>query len=324
MLTRRDGLKLTGAALATGAAFGLGACAKGPDTHIWEGEALGAPASIKLRGLSKSKAKQLFKLAVQEIKRLENMFSLYKPESEISRLNRHGKLDNAPDEFVQILKTAHIISKQTGGAFDITVQPLWELAKRMSTKKMTQEAAQALWAEAYSRVDYRKVIIDGKNISFAMGLMAITLNGIAQGAITDAVTDMMMRGGAKSGLINIGEYRAFGSHEWAIDIQHPLNVMDSLETVTLKDRAMASSATGGGYLGQGTSHIFRPNDQDKYEPQFISATVVHKQAAIADALATAFILMDEENVRFTRRMMQADYAVLVREDGEVIHSGRLV
>ena len=318
MFTRRDGLKLTGAALASGAAFGLGGCEnKNGGMHIWEGEALGAPATMKLYGHDEAGAHKLFAGAVLAIEQLEKIFSLYDPSSEISRLNRDGKLENASPEMIEVLKSARRISEQTGGAFDITVQPLWELQTFLMRAKVTQEGQRQLWAEAYAKVDYRFVRIDDRKVSFTKPGVKITLNGIAQGYISEDIAPSLNMLSTDTGLVHFGEYQAFGSKSWKISLQDPHNVLDVIDMVSLKNAGLATSSSKGGFFGPERSHIFTASET-LMPPKFISATVIHTSAMIADGLATAFTLMDEDHIRSAAQMLDVQKVVLVKDNGEII------
>ncbi|MBL4871276.1 MAG: FAD:protein FMN transferase [Robiginitomaculum sp.] len=334
MTTRRSAIKLTGAALISGAAFALEGCDQNTSyIQTWEGEALGAPASIKIvrvnskKGkpyglfVSDARVKTILQDARDEIARLEKMFSLYDPSSDISRLNRDGGLDNAPQEFIDILQSARTVSEYTHGAFDITVQSLWKTAEFLTRAKLTKEGVEQAWAEAYARVDYQFVLVKNRRVEFSKLGVAITLNGIAQGFITEAVVTVLRKNGVNSALVNIGEYSGFGSRAWDIGVQDPNNMMDMVEIVKLQNASLATSSAKGGYLGEHLSHIFSPRTGHK-KPQFISASVVHERAAIADALATAYTLMDEDGIGKNWRDTGAKYILLVRENGDIIRIGQ--
>ena len=93
----------------------------------WRGVALGAEAEIQLFHASEIEARRILHECVTEIDRLENIFSLYRRNSTLCRLNRLGRVSAPEMELVDLLATALQVSRETNGAFDITVQPLWEL-----------------------------------------------------------------------------------------------------------------------------------------------------------------------------------------------------
>lgn len=320
MLNRRDMGVLSASGLAC-AFLGLNGCDTAQphvwQPHVWQGQALGAPSSVKLYGVPLAKAKELFLASETEITRLKNIFSLSDTASEISGLNQHGVLEHASPEMIEVLQTAAHISDLTHGAFDITVQSLWNTAKHLTRVQISQEGIKQLWAKAYDLVDYTYVKINGRHVSFTKPDVTITLNGLAQGYITDKITQLLLRSGARSGLVNIGEYRAFGTKTWKLGVQDPRNIMDVIDIISLKSAGLATSSATGGYLSAEMSHIFEPRTGHN-KPQFISASVVHKSAIMADGLATAFTLLDEGRIRNIAKKANVHAALLMREDGEII------
>ncbi len=318
MTTRRHALYLGGGGLALASLFSHTGCTHSANTlHVWEGEALGAPGFIKLHGLNAQDADKAFIQAQQTIERLDNLFSLYKPGSEISILNREGHLDNASPELRELVTMAKGISILTDGVFDISVQVLWDVAKTLPSGSEDTEKTRKMWAAAHELVDYTKIHNAGPRIWFEERGMAITLNGIAQGYISEQVAKALYQWQGIGALVNIGEFQAVGKTPFIIDVQDPDNVLDIVGSVTLQSAGLATSSANGGYLGNDLSHIFNPADV-RTGAQFTSASVVHRSATMADGLATAFTMMDEESIRITAKKSDVIEVVLVQVDGRVI------
>ena len=94
---------------------------------IWRGIALGSGAELRLFGVERKQAEILVNKVLAEVLRLEKIFSLYRDDSLISRLNREGRLKNPPSDFLQLLSISRDIHQLTQGAFDPSIQPLWNL-----------------------------------------------------------------------------------------------------------------------------------------------------------------------------------------------------
>ena len=94
---------------------------------IWRGIALGSGAELRLFGVGRKQAEILVNKVLAEVSRLEKIFSLYRDDSLISRLNREGRLKNPPSDFLQLLSISRDIHQLTQGAFDPSIQPLWNL-----------------------------------------------------------------------------------------------------------------------------------------------------------------------------------------------------
>ena len=115
---------------------------------------------------------------------------------------------------VRLLNEAARFSRLTEGAFDVTVQPLWQLhAEHFARPGADPAGPPTVAIEAvYSLVDYRALRIEEDRISFSRRGMAATLNGIAQGYITDRVADRLRAEGMTRVLVDMGEVLAMGAH----------------------------------------------------------------------------------------------------------------
>ena len=290
------------AAAAAGLPFAaLRAGAETAYLHRWSGIALGAAAEIVLYDSDATRARRLIARCVEEIDRLEDVFSLYRPESAIRRLNRDGRLAAPPLELVALLAEARSYSERTDGIFDVTVQPLWHLytAHFAHPGADPRGPAEAAHVRAKALVDYRAVEIEPTEVRFARPGMAVTLNGIAQGYITDRVATLLQEAGMGDVLLDIGEVRALGRHPdgrpWRVGIRLAAEPETVARTVTITDRAVATSA--------GIASVFEPSG--RHHHLFDPATgrpaqaagqvsVIAPRATVADALSTALAVSRPE------------------------------
>src|SRR5512134_662063 len=104
VMTRRR--FITFVAATTGLPLLLKAGASQAKPIRWDGTALGAPASIQLFHTDEALARAAIAAGLDELKRLEAIFSVYRADSSISKLNREGVLENAPDDFIAMLTRA--------------------------------------------------------------------------------------------------------------------------------------------------------------------------------------------------------------------------
>ncbi len=296
---RRRTITILGAA-AGGLALGGGALLTGgprrPEPVEWTGVALGAPARIVLFDEDPARARALLARIAGDLHAFEDEFSLYRPHSAISRLNRSGRLDRPGKAFLQLLEDSARLSILTGGAYDPTVQPLWAAAAESFRTTGTPPLPRVLDA-LRARVDWRSVEAGAGTVRFLRPGMAVTLNGIAQGFITDRVADRLRDGGLRHVLVELGETRAIGRHPagrpWRIGIPDPEGP-DLVGTVALDGEAIATS---GGYGTRFDAdgewhHIFDPGTA-RPAHRHRSVSVIAPTATVADALATAFAVMPE-------------------------------
>ena len=110
----------------------------------WHGKAIGANISIQLCHKSQKQAKAITNLCVNEISRLEAIFTLYSDNSELVRLNKNGILEYPAPELVELMSLARFYGNLTNGSFDMTLQPLWETIKKDGINSHNMETALSL------------------------------------------------------------------------------------------------------------------------------------------------------------------------------------
>lgn len=280
--------------IAVAAAVGLapGASVARP-VATWRGIALGAGVEIHLSGMTQAEAAPIFAEIVGEISRLERIFSLYRPNSAISRLNQRGMLATPPAELLQVLSLTNSIHQATEGAFDPTIQVLWKLFATVARKGRTPRPDEV--SAVHELVDWSAVHFDSALVSFGRRGMAVTLNGIAQGFITDRIAGKLRALGLRDVLVDMGELRASGTGpdgaSWSALIANP-DGGRPIHRVTLRDRALATSASHGTVLDKDgvVGHIFDPWT-GRPASNVGQVSVSAPTATVADGLSTAFCVM---------------------------------
>ncbi|MEW9612608.1 FAD:protein FMN transferase [Shinella sp. S4-D37] len=263
-------------------------------TRQWTGQALGARASIRL---DHPDGGAIAARVMAEIDRLEDILSLYRPQSALSRLNRDGSLATPPFELLECLSLAGAVHRASGGRFDPTVQPLWALWAEAAAGG-TRPAARTV-ETVRRKTGFTKVELDAAAITLRPG-MALTLNGIGQGYVADRVAALLEAEGLSDILVDTGELRALGGRpdgeNWPVRLE-------TGERLSLRQRALATSAPLGTTFDQAgrDGHILDPATGMPAVSAWRSISVSAPSAAIADALATAACLMPEPEA--IRRML---------------------
>ncbi len=248
-LTRRRLIAIV--ATAAGSAFLTGGrTAQAGEPVRWHGSALGAQVSIEIHHPHRAEAERLVERCIQDVRRLELQFSLYRANSAICTLNRTGILVSPDADMVALLKAALQFAELTDGAFDPTVQPLWQLyADHFSSDKPDPEGPpKERLAEALAKVGRSHLFVSEDRIALRHGA-AITLNGIAQGYATDRVVEQLRGAGLSATLVDMGEIRAIGGRAegtpWRVGLADPDRPGVFTEIVDLVDRAVSTSAGAG-------------------------------------------------------------------------------
>ena len=173
--------------------------------RVWSGTALGCDATLQIHHPDAATADRLIAASLAEVERLERIMSLYRPDSALSRLNRDGALEDPPFDLVRVLSESRRYGAISGGAFDVTVQPLWNLyAGHFSRPDASPDGpSDDAIAAAVARVGQEALEVDRSRLRFARPGMGVTLNGIGQGYITDRVVELLRAGGVEHALVDM-------------------------------------------------------------------------------------------------------------------------
>jgi FAD:protein FMN transferase len=169
-----------------------------PLLHQWIGTSLGSPSQLLLYHHDRAAAARIAGECAAEIDRLERIFALYQTDSEIARLNRDGRIEFPSLDLLTVLSRCQTLSALSRGAFDMTVQPLWTLyAGHFFGNAASPPEGPAPEAIERTRklVNWQATNIGRRRIVLERPGMGVTLNGIAQGYITDRVTDILRENG---------------------------------------------------------------------------------------------------------------------------------
>lgn len=317
------------AACAGAAPFAATQAADRPIATVWKGTAMGALASMTLLHPDRAAARALIARCVDEIDRLEAVFSLYRSDSSLSRLNAAGVLRDPPLELVELLSQSLDLARSSGGAFDPTVQPLYRLYAAhfarpgaAASGPSPQAIAAVLPSVGYGGVEVRPDLIRLRRRG-----MAITLNGIAQGYVTDRVADLLRDAGIMNVMVDLGEARAHGrsatGDRWRAAIADPRRPQRTLFDLALGDGgavlpALATSAALGTVFGPDprVNHLFDPST-GRSANRYLSVSVAAPRAALADGLSTALSVMPRARATALLAGQPSVRAWLVDKGGQI-------
>lgn len=256
-------------------------------------------------------------LVEQVLRTVESCLSVHIEQSELSALNSAsaGQLVPMSPRTVQLLKRSRELTELTGGAFDPTAKPLFELWVRAGEEGKAptdEEIRQALEASGWD--DFELFPGESDGVLKRRGTAAIDLGGVAKGYAVDRAVEAMRSLGCTGGMVNVGgDLRFFGKRpggdEWVIGIQDPFDT-ESPEPLLRIRLTSAAVCTSGNYRrysqidGKRYSHVIDPRTGRPAEAA-PSVTVVAPDAATADAWATALSVMGPAGLA----MMEHDESV---------------
>ncbi len=255
-------------------------------------------------------AKKCVRAALEEIRRVDDLMSDYKSDSEISRVNSQGyeKAVNVSEDTYKVLQRSIEFSKMTGGAFDVTVGPLVALFRKAKENKVAPSEEQI--ALAKSKVGFEKLKLDSENmtVQFSDDGMLLDLGGIAKGYAIDKAIEAAKRYGAIGAMVDIGgDVRCFGlppegREHWLIGLQDPNSSIEGISggglrlVLKITNEAVATSGDYQQFVlieGKRYSHIMDSKTGTSAE-RLSSVTIIAENATDADAFATAVSVMGAE------------------------------
>lgn len=240
--------------------------------------------------------------------KINQQMSTYIPHSEISQFNRYDKTEwfTVSKELAFVVSAARSVSEQTLGAFDVTVAPLVDLwgfgVSPQLTMPTDNEIQYALKNIGYQLLEARKKPPALRKLNKKLQL---DLSAIAKGFAVDKVSELLKEKGYANFLVEIGgEIRNLGKNEtgepWRIGIETPDMKKDLRKTLLLSNNSLATSGDYRNYFikdGIRYSHTLNPVTGKPITHKLASVTVLHKSAMLADAYATALLVMGEEKGR---------------------------
>jgi thiamine biosynthesis lipoprotein len=232
-------------------------------------EAMGSTYSLVLYGEDRARLEGASEEAFEEVRRLDRMLSNYRPESEWSQVNRYAaeRPVKVSAELFELLSACVEYSRESEGAFDISVGPLmkvWGFYKGSGHLPHRAEVRGAL-----ANVGYRNILLDAgsRTVRFAKEGVELDPGGIGKGYAVDRMVDVLRKDGIRSALVSASGSSIFalgappGEPGWKVRIRDPKNEARTVTEVTLKDESMSTSGNYEKFFraeGKVYSHIMDP------------------------------------------------------------------
>lgn len=293
--------------------------------HRWEqyeGNALGTYFCITYSGEENC---ELTEKIDSILRKVNENFSIFDTLSQVSLIN-HNCTNELTPELASVLTLAQKISSETEGAFDITVAPLinlWGFGKERTINADSVSVDSVQQFVGYNKISY----CNGK-LHKADPRITLNFNAIAKGWAVDKVSELLVKSGYTDFVIDIGgEVTAQGSRNgkpWRVGIQVPTETADgpiaAMKAIELNNAAVATSGNYRNYHevnGKRYSHILNPTTGYPERSSLLSVTVVAENCTIADAYATAFMVMGREKTRqFLQKHPELSVCFIYDEQGK--------
>ncbi len=291
---------------------------------------MGTAIRVELWCEERATARAAIDAVMQEMHRIDASMSPYKPESELSRVNRDAAAGpvRIGDELFDLLARSIEFSEFSGGAFDITYAAVGHLYDYRRGITPSDEAI----ARARAAVGYRHLTLDrdARTVRFARAGMRIDLGGFAKGYAVDNGAAILRRHGIAHGIVSAGgDSRIVGDRRgrpWTIGIRDPRRKGDVIALLPLEDAAISTS---GDYERcferDGVRHHHLIDPATGRSPSAVrSVTVVAPDGLTSEALSkTVFVLGPARGLRLIESVPGVD-AVVVDAEGQLHFSSGLL
>ena len=279
--------------------------------------AMGTLVTVSALARSQDRAEQAIGHAFEEMDRLIGIFSRFEGASAVSQLNDAGRLQGAPPEFSHVLSQSLLYHELSGGAFDVSVEPVVEIFRKNADGSLPTDRE---ILEALELVGSRRIALSRGSIDFERSGMGITLDGIAKGYVVDAIAGVLEQHKISSYLIDGGgDVRASGAKErrqpWTVAVQDPFKRGDFPDTIHLRDGAVATSGSYEVYFDREKQHHHIVSSKTGRSPTLSqSVSVIAPSTMAADALATTTFIMDpDDGVAFIGRLPGCECLIVDRD-----------
>jgi thiamine biosynthesis lipoprotein len=267
--------------------------------------------------------------ALDEIDRVEGQLSLYRPTSEVAHVN--GRAAKNPvrvtPALLQLLQEAQRLSRETGGAFDITIAPLvrcWGFMGGMGRLPQPEEVAEARAKIGMSLVELN---LEDSTVKFGREGVMLDLGAIGKGFALERAAGLLREAGVTSALLNAGTSTVYavghppGQEHWKIAVEPPPGSVKGqrpslLATVPLRDEALSVSAVWGRSFqadGKTFGHVLDPRSGMPVKGGLLSAVSL-PSAMETDALSTALLVLGEAGLEMLARIRPGVRTLVVSEE----------
>jgi len=208
-------------------------------------KAMGSPCSIQLYTRDEQTALHVAEMAINDVQRLERLYSRYRDDSFLSEINRvaaSGDSITVDDETAGLLDYANTCYQQSDGLFDITSGILRKAWDFKSGKLPEPDAIEHI----KEKIGWHHVIWDCPILSFEIPGMEIDFGGVVKEYAVDRAAALCLEAGIYHGIVNLGgDIKIIGPHPdgspWRVAVRHPRQADGILETLLLDSGALASS-----------------------------------------------------------------------------------
>lgn len=288
---------------------------------------MGSQFQITIVASDSTWANKQIDLAIEEIERIENLISEWRPNTQVSEVNRNAGIKpvNVDKELFGLTKRALEYSKISHGAFDISTAALdrvWQFDGSMTAKPSEESIKKSI-----ENVGYPYIILDSAQctIFLAKKGMKIGFGSIGKGYAADKSRELLQSLGVQAGIVNAsGDIATWGTQSngkaWRIGINNPFKRHGIAKVLKLKESALATSGSYEKYAeidGVRYAHIINPKTGYP-STGLTSVTIYGPSAEFANALSTSIMVLGEKEGKKLVRKYPKYKFLFITDKGKII------
>lgn len=302
--------------------------------HTDSQDIMGTRVSVTVWHEDSLQAKAALDIALEEMRRIDSLYSPYREDSDLSRLNRlaprASKTDPLPisEEMTLLLDKSLYYGKLTHGAFDITFGSLGRHYDYRAGHKPSEEQRRQL----LEAIDYRLVELnrDQRSVYFGHPKVYVDLGGIAKGYAVDRAVAALRKAGIRHASVSAGgDSRLLGDRRgrpWMVGIKNPRDPQAVAITLPLENGAISTSGDYERYFigpeGERVHHILNPRTGSS-ATGIASVSVIGPNAFDTDALSTSVFVMGVERGLVLLESLGAYEGIIITSAGKVHYTAGL-
>ncbi|MCD0478170.1 FAD:protein FMN transferase [Chryseobacterium sp. LC2016-29] len=288
---------------------------------------MGSKFEITLVDKDSLSAEKNIDKSINEIRRIENLISEWKPETQISEVNRNAGIKpvKVDPEVFALTEKGIYFSKLTDGAFDISIvvmDKIWKFDDSMNELPSEESIKNSV-----KNVGYQNIILDKTNSTIFLKNkgMKIGFGSIGKGYAADQTRELMKSFGVNAGIINAsGDISAWGTQPdgkpWAIGINNPFKDDKIAVILYLKENAVTTSGSYEKYAeihGKRYSHIMNPKTGYP-STGLTSVTIVGPNATMANGFSTSIMVLGKkEGLKLIKKFPEFQY-LIIEDSGKIV------
>jgi FAD:protein FMN transferase len=289
--------------------------------------AMGTVFEIVAYSDSAGRASSAIDQALDEVVRLDNMMSNFKPESDLSQMNReaHFHAVRIPADLYKVIETSLAYSRLSEGDYDVSIGPvvdLWKAALAGGATPTAEEQAQARSCVGYEKIE----LIAPDQIEFHSSCMRVDLGSIGKGYAVDRAMAILRSNGIERAYIDAGGSTIYGlgtppgRDGWLVHLRDPSHRLDPQVKLISNSVSTSEQTTASTLTGDAPGHIVVPGSGKPLRTRYV-VSVTAKSATASDALSTTLLLLGPEKGAALVSRLKDVAAIWVSADGQKTVAG---